>query len=141
MSNLFKFSCPTVQIGPRRPRNCHESVRIPFAKIASQWRIGGGGGRHPLKFGRLCLFYPIFIRMLKDKAQIRREYQNPRELPGPLSGPWTMKFTLRARDVRERTIFCTPPPPPMEILDPPLLHLPFIYGTALREDVTEALCC
>ena len=57
------------------------------------------------------------FRMLnhKNKAQIytTREHQRPRELPGPLSGPWTpavRDFGFRVRDVHAHTviIYCAP---------------------------------
>ena len=73
-----------------------------------------------LKLDQLCLINQIFIRMLKNKAQITRESSKTTlELPGPLSGPWTpaeSKFVLAHN--------APPPPPPvMKILDPPLVTL------------------
>ena len=56
-----------------------------------QWRIQGGATGAPLKLDQLCfLIMFLNIRMLKNKAQIAREsIKTTRELPGPLSGPWT----------------------------------------------------
>ena len=50
---------------------------------------GGGGGaqNHWINF---VFSIQLFISILKDKAQIAREsIKITRELPGPLSGPWT----------------------------------------------------
>ena len=45
----------------------------------------------PLKIGSTMAFLShVFIRMLKNKAQIAREsIKTTLDLPGPLSGPWT----------------------------------------------------
>ena len=76
------------------------SYAILFSSPSGSPRLpssGGsrGGGRNrraaPLKLDQLFFspFY-IYIRMLKNKAQIAREsIKTALELPGPLGGPWT----------------------------------------------------
>ena len=60
----------------------------------------------------------FFLQSLSQNAQIAREsIKKNRELPGPLSGPWTpavRDFGLRARDERARAkkLRASPPPPP-----------------------------
>ena len=76
---------------------------------------GATGVPPPLKLDQLCVCF--FIRMLGNKAQsqiARESIKTTRELPGPLSGPWTpaerefgpaLVMFLRAHNL-------LPPPPP-----------------------------
>ena len=61
--------------------------------------------------------YPFSIRMIK----IRKHKRKPRELPGPLSGPWIPAVKVFGFGTREP--FCDPPLS-LKILDPPL---PIVY--------------
>ena len=107
--------------------------------------ISGGskGGRNlrppPPPNGSIMVFIPICIKMLiskcfKNKAPIAREsIKTTLELPGPLSGPWTpakRDFDSRARNVPALTIFL--PPPPMAVLDPPLVIVEIDLGNCNR---------
>ena len=59
-------------------------------------RVGGGGGAQqaPPKIGpTMFILIQLFIRMLKNNAQIAREtIKTTLELPGPLSGPRPLPF-------------------------------------------------
>ena len=88
---------------------------------------GGAAVPPPPKIRSTVFFKILFcIRMLKNKVQTARNRIKTRELPGPLSEPWTptgRDIGLRAHDVCTH-ILCSPPPPPhpMKIQDPPLLY-------------------
>ena len=86
----------------------------------------------PPKIGStmFCVFIQLFIRMLKNKAQIAQEsIKTTLELPGPLSGPWTpaeSEFgSALIMCVWAHNLLC--PPPQMKILDPPL-HMRIKYS-------------
>ena len=73
----------------------------------------------PLKLNQLWFFNQFFfIRMLENKARIAREsIKITLELPGPLSGPWT----LAESEFGSALVMCVlaqnllPPPPPPPI--------------------------
>ena len=61
-------------------------------------------------------FYQTFIRMLKNKAQeIRKSIKTTIELPGHLSGPWTLANSefgsALVMCVRAHNLLRPPPPP------------------------------
>ena len=67
-------------------------LHVNFIPSLADPRGGGGAtGMCPAKIGSTMFFLiQLFIRMLRNKAQIAREsIKTTLELPGPLSGPWT----------------------------------------------------
>ena len=121
-----------------------------YLNVVEQWRIGGGGGGGrgatgaPPKVWSTVVFFsiPFCIRMLQNRAQIAWESTQKKKTSRALGGPWTpaewdsgfaIVMCVRAHNL-------LPPPPPMKILDQPLLSvIYFISNLTFSYVVTHSI--